>query len=78
MYERKSAPGAAVLLRHARAHQPELGELAEDLLREVVLPVPLGCVRLDLGRAELPGDRLDVALVGGQLEVHGASIGLCI
>ena len=41
----------AVLLGDADAHQPELGELAEELFREVVLAVPLGRVRLDLGRA---------------------------
>ena len=60
----------AVLLRHADAHQAELGELAEELLREVVLAVPLGRVRLDLGLRELARERLDLPLVGGQLEVH--------
>ena len=62
--------GAAVLLRHADAHQPELGELAEDVAREVVLAVPLGCVRLDLGADELARERLDLLLLGGELEVH--------
>jgi hypothetical protein len=33
-------------------------------------------VRLDFGRGEVSGNGLNVALVGGQLEVHGASIGL--
>ena len=61
---------AAVLLRDADAHQPQLGELAEDLLREVVLAVPLGRVRLDLGRGELARERLNLPLVRGELEVH--------
>ena len=62
--------GAAVLLRHADAHQPELGELAEDVAREVVLAVPLGRVRLDLGADEVARERLDLLLLGGELEVH--------
>ena len=61
---------AAVLVRHADAHQPELGELREDLLREAVLAVPLGRVRLDLGRGELSRERLDLPLLGAELEVH--------
>ena len=62
--------GAAVLLRHADAHQAELGELAEDVAREVVLAVPLGRVRLDLGADEVARERLDLLLLGGELEVH--------
>ena len=62
--------GAAVLVGHADAHQPELGELAEDLLRETVLAVPLGSVRLDLGRRKLSRQRLDLPLLGAELEVH--------
>ena len=61
---------AAVLLRDAHAHQAELGELAEDLLREVVLAIPLRRVRLDLGRSEVARDRLDVPLLRSELEVH--------
>src|SRR5207253_2292563 len=61
---------AAVLLLDAGAHQPELRQLVEDLLREVVLAVPFGGVRLDLGRRELARERLDLSLVGAQLEVH--------
>ena len=64
--------GAAVLLRHADAHQPELGELAEDVAREVVLAVPLRRVRLDLGADELARERLDLLLLGRELEVHQA------
>ena len=67
---------SAVLLRDADAHQAELGELPEELLREAVLAVPLGRVRLDLGVRELARQRLDLPLVRGQLEVHAASIWL--
>ena len=49
--------GAAVLLRHAHAHQAELGELREDVPREPLLAVPLGGVRLDLLPGEIPGQR---------------------
>ena len=57
-------PGAAVLLRHADAHQAELGELREDVAREVVLAIPLGGVRLDLGADEVARERLDLLLLG--------------
>ena len=63
-------PGAAVLLRHADAHQAELGELGEDVAREVVLAIPLGRVRLDLGADEVARERLDLLLLGRELEVH--------
>jgi hypothetical protein len=33
-------------------------------------------VRLDLGGRKLPGQHLDLSLVGRQLEIHGASIWL--
>ena len=62
--------GATVLVGHADAHQSELGELAEDLLREAVLAVPLGRVRLDLGLRELVRKRLDLLLLRAQIEVH--------
>ena len=62
--------GSAVLLGDADAHQPELGELGEDVAGEVVLAVPLGRVRLDLGADEVARERLDLLLLGGELEVH--------
>ncbi len=62
--------GAAVLLRQADAHQPELGELAEEVAREVMLAIPLGRVRLDLRPDEVARERLDLLLLGGELEVH--------
>ena len=61
---------AAVLLGHAHAHQPELGELREELVREPVLAIPLRRVRRDLRVRELARERLDLALLGGELEVH--------
>ena len=63
---------AAVGLRHADAHQAELGQLREDLAREAVLAIPVGRVRRDLRVRELPRERLDLALVVGEREVHGA------
>jgi len=62
--------GAAVLLRHARPHQPQLGELREDLTREAVLPIPVGRVRLDLAPREIACERLDLFLLDRGLEVH--------
>ena len=50
--------------------EAELGELSHQLVREPVLAVPLGRVRLDLGRGELPRERLDLPLLGAELEVH--------
>jgi hypothetical protein len=32
--------------------------------------IPLGSVRLDLGLCELARERLDLALIVGELEVH--------
>ena len=57
-------PGPAVLLRQADTHQAELGELREDVAGEVVLAVPLGRVRLDLGPHEVARERLDLLLLG--------------
>ena len=61
---------AAQLLRHAHPHQPELAEPAEQLPRKGVRAVPGGGVRLDLGPGELARERLDLALLGRELEVH--------
>jgi hypothetical protein len=62
--------GAAVLLRDADTHQPELGELRVQVAREAVLAVPLGCVGSDLGVRELACQRTDLPLRAGELEVH--------
>ena len=69
---------ARIFLRHAGSHQPQLGQLPEELLRKMVLAVPLGRVRLDLGGRELPGQRLDLTLLRGQLEVHGRRLDGCV
>jgi hypothetical protein len=63
--------GAAELLRHADAHEPQLGQLPVQVAREPVLAVPIGRVRLDLRLRELVRQALDLALLGRQLEVHG-------
>ncbi len=63
--------GTAVLLRHADAHQAELAERSEQLAWKPVRAIPLGGVRLDLGPREVAGERLDLALLRRELEVHG-------
>ncbi len=68
--------GAPVLLRDARAHETELGEPAEELVGKAVLAIPFRGVRLDLGLRELTRERLDLALLGRELELHsGGYIG---
>ena len=62
--------GAAVLLGHADAHQSELAELREELGREAVLAVPGGRVGNDLRLGDLARERLDLALVLAEREVH--------
>ena len=66
--------GAAELLGDADAHQAELAQLREELAGEAVLAVPLGCVRRDLRLRDLTGERLDLALLVGEREVHGRSV----
>ena len=65
---------AAVLLRHAHAQQPELAELAEQLAGKPCARSQADGVRLDLGLRELACERLDLALLGGELEVHGGQL----
>src|SRR5205085_2693672 len=64
---------APVLLRDADAHQAELGELGEELAREAVLAVPLGRVGLDLLLRDLADERLNLALIVRQGEVHAGA-----
>src|SRR5262249_13225682 len=61
---------SAVVLGHSGSHQPELGELREELAWKVVLPVPRRRVRLDLLAREVARERLDLTLLRGELEVH--------
>ena len=70
MYERKSAPAPPYSSGTQTPISPSSASFAEDLLREAVLAVPLGRVRLDLGRGELSRERLDLPLLGAELEVH--------
>src|SRR5205814_10245269 len=65
---------AAVLLGHAYTHEPQLGELRENLAREPVLAIPLRRLRLDPLAGEVAGERLDLTLLRAQLEVHGRSV----
>jgi hypothetical protein len=67
--------GAAVLLGHANTHQPELGQLAEQLAGEAVVAIPLRGVRVDLLCAEVARQRLDLALLRSQLEVQPTTPG---
>ena len=59
-----------VLLGDARSHQAELGELREELAREAVVAIPLGGVRLDLLAGEFARERLDLALLRAEVEIH--------
>ena len=64
-------PGAAVLLGDRHAHQPELGELADDLVRETLLTVELlGDGRDPLDR-ELANRLAEQLVLGLEVEVHG-------
>ncbi len=66
--------GAAELLGDADSHEAELAQLREELARERVVPVPFRCVRCDFGLGDLSGQRLDLALLGGEREVHQARV----
>ena len=67
---------AAVFLRDTHAHQPELSQLAEELTREAMVAIPVGGVRLDLLRAEIAGECLDLALLVGQVEIQATAPGI--
>src|SRR5436190_11667245 len=60
----------AVFIGHADTKQSELGERAEQLARKAVLAVPVGSMRLDPLRGEVSCKRLDLTLLGVELEVH--------
>ena len=74
MYETKSAPAPPYSSGTHTPISPSSASLAKSSRREAVLTVPVGGVRLDLGLRELPRQRLDLPLLGGQLEVHGRSL----
>ncbi len=63
--------GAAVLLGCGEAEQPERAHLAHHVDREVVVAVPLGRVRRDLGRREVADGTAELLVLAGQLKSHG-------
>ena len=64
---------AADLLGQHERRQPELGRLVHDVQRRSTMSrlVHLGGDRPDLGAGEIPGERLDLALLLGQVEELG-------
>ena len=64
---------AAVLLGDRHAHQPELGHLGDELVREALLAVELLGDRRDLLDRELPHRVADQLVLGRQVEVHGGT-----
>ena len=62
--------GAAVLLRDRHAHQPELGQLRDQLVREASLAVELLGDRRDPRLRELPHGAADELLLLAELVVH--------
>ncbi len=65
---------APVLLRNGHPHQPELGELGDEVIRKTVLAIEL---RGDWGNSRLGevADRVaDELLLLGQVEVQAASL----
>ena len=62
--------GAAVLLGDRHAHQPELGELRDELVREAVLAVELLGGRRDPLLGELANGGADELVLGREVEVH--------
>ena len=69
-YGDRVAAGAAVLLRDRQAHQPELAELGDELVREARLAVELLGDRRHLLARELAHGVADELLLLGQIEVH--------
>ena len=68
-------PAAAVLLRDRHAHQPELGHLGDEVVREALLAVELLGDRSDPVERELPDGvaEQDVLVVEIEAEAHFAS-----
>ena len=66
------AARAAVLLRDREAHEAELAELRDELVREATGQVELLGDRLDPLSRERPDRVADQLLLGSQVEVHAA------
>ena len=65
--------GAAVLLRDGHAHEAELGELLDELVREPVLAVELAGDGRNPLLGELAHGAAQELVLGRQVEVHGRS-----
>jgi hypothetical protein len=63
-------PPAAVLLRDGHPHQPELGKLRHELVREAVLPVELLRKRRNAGLGELANGAPEELVLLREIEVH--------
>src|SRR5437879_3221655 len=68
-------PAAAHVLGQRDAHEAERAEALHGLVREALLAVPRGGVRLHLALAEVADRLLDVAVLVGEREVHHAARG---
>ena len=64
---------AAVLLGNGHAHQPELGQLRDEVVGKAVLPVELLGDRGDLLLGEVADRAADELLLLGEVEVHAES-----
>ena len=64
--------GTPVFLGDRHAHQPELGELRDELVGEAGLPVELFGDRRDALLRELANGGADEFVLLGQVEVHAA------
>ncbi len=62
---------AAVFLGDGNAHQPELGELGDEVVREAALPVELLGDRRDSIACERADRVADQLVLGREVEVHG-------
>ncbi len=68
------AARTAVALRDRQAHQPELAELRDELVREPAAQIELPRDRLDALPRERPDRVANQLLLGSQVEVHAARI----
>src|SRR5262249_15681427 len=66
------AARASVLLRYREAHEAELSELRDELVRKATIHVELGGDRLDPLSRERSDGLADQLLLGGEVEVHAA------
>ena len=67
-------PGAAVRLGHLDAHQPERGQLRQQVRRKRLRLVPLHDVRTDLGLGELADRAAQELVIGRRTKIHARMI----